>query len=77
MLPYPSTQWRDIVVLCAFIWITNCMSVESGQASGKLLARLKDPAFQCQSNLDGKGPNIFQVLDCDAPGARWDYNYKV
>ncbi len=42
--------------------------------------KVKDPAFECPpliSNGDVEGPEVFTVVDCDAPGARYDYNYKV
>ena len=48
--------------------------------------RVKDPSFECppiftddqdQAFTPPKSPEIFLVTDCDEPGARWDYNYKV
>ena len=53
--------------------------------------QVKDPAFECpitsstttttsedQSSSEEKlGHEVFQIVDCETPGARWDYNYKV
>jgi hypothetical protein len=81
MLPSISTQ-TGALVLSELFWITSYSPAESSQALVGL-ARLKDPTFEClpnsaktEENILNR-PQIYQILDCDVPGARWDYNYKV
>ena len=44
--------------------------------------RVKNPSFECpqrdvgQSNVF-EAKNILRIVDCETPGARWDYKYKV
>lgn len=81
---------KDKMVLITFKWLRSVILlvtvpglIKSQSNDTKLSTwykKIKDPAFECPplaSTRVAEGPEVFTVVDCDAPGARYDYNYKV
>ena len=71
----------SVIFLVTIPGLIQCLNNETKLSSW--YKKVKDPAFECPPPIstgatdNAEGPEVFTVVDCDAPGARYDYNYKV
>ncbi len=88
MVTHTMRYFGLLIITCTVPWLSNCLdnnNVNENPKESKLSSfynKVKDPAFECppigaKEENEIESPNIFENVDCDSPGARWDYNYKV
>ncbi len=67
-------------VFIVLIAITSINAVKNPEDLEEWYRNVQDPSYDCGKTGQHKKSNAEQILNvvpCDSPGARYDYNYKV